>query len=212
MKLKMAHVEAVQQLGIAGGYTLDFVQSYLPGFQTSDDEETKMYSAPGWAIHVLMYEYDDNAKVMKAQRYLNRFLTEFAEKVDWDTKEMVVVPIPSYLDNGEVDKKTKPQYVIGKQLSTLLSAKAYEECLVKNSTTQAKYAGFKDWHSGAFVQTKHFEEPTDVLLVDDVYGKGMTLRACLKELRKDPMVRNVYFFSIGRTHKDGLRNAPAQAA
>lgn len=132
-------------------------------------------------------------------------MADFADNAGWLDNNVIVMPVPSYLPRGNRDEFRKPQYRMADAVSHEINQKRAVRGLQKNVNVTAKRSAYGDWQKGAFTLTVKLGRPADVLLIDDIYGKGMTVRACVAALREDPNVRNIYFLSATYTRADGLR-------
>lgn len=118
---------------------------------------------------------------------------------------LVVLPIPSHFGNLW-QKERKYQYQIAQTVADLLGVRKYEN-LKKVTNFRAKTmdekAAFKP---GDFSLSPSFLYPTNILLVDDVYGTGATAAACIELLQADENVKNIYLLTITKIRTSGLKS------
>lgn len=121
-------------------------------------------------------------------------------------KPLAVLPAPSYLTDLSKNFHKVP-YRLAKSIAEILEVRWYPYFLVKNVDVESKTAkAGEEWDANAFTHPRQFQYPTNVLIVDDTYGEGRTLRACIRALRQDPNVNEIYFFSLARNRAGGLKS------
>lgn len=160
-----------------------------------DSAGTPVYSANGRRKYLSHSERMDLVNHEIAPRMVNAL-----KAANVTSKNLVVIPVPSYC--SERDRWKHYQYSIAKSVATGLGLSSCYFYLKKNSPTQAKENTFHEWPEGVFVKKSMFKPEggvRDILLVDDMFGTGKTVSACVKELRKDPSVGKIFFISLAAT-------------
>ena len=111
----------------------------------------------------------------------------------------IVIPVPP-----TKQRIYQPATEIGRAIASHLGVSFYDEVLENISTVQAKNASGAIANRGIrIVANEKATKPHTILLVDDLYGTGDTLRECVKVLREDSLLRNIYVLAMtkrkGRT-------------
>jgi competence protein ComFC len=118
---------------------------------------------------------------------------------EWKPEIECVVPTPPSLD-----RKSQPAVEIAKELATRLGIPLVENAVVKaEQTPQMKNIG--DWSERAKLLQKAIQagpgevKGKSVLLVDDLFQSGSTVRRATEVLLKDGAARAVYVLVMTRT-------------
>ena len=148
------------------------------------------YSPIGKLLHDMKYNgHEDNSKLI-AQMCVN-FLSEWINNLNID----IILPIPP----SQV-RDIQPIYLITEELSSLLHIPYSTEVLYKTSNVQAK--GMKKDHKelgNTITQIKPAKRRCNILIVDDVYDTGSTANECVRTLRNDPLINQIYYFALVQT-------------
>ena len=163
----------------------------------------RVYSSLGALVHMIKYDarIDDALRVKIISEIVNRInecgIVE--QVIDDSLQNITIVPAPS-------SKKRKVQPVT--LLAQLISKSGYEfiDALTKKSSIESK-----NRQSGTELDLDDVTCSDDisgktVLLIDDTYGEGATLRACIHALRGKG-ARKVYFLSLCKNIFGGMKGS-----
>jgi len=144
---------------------------------------------------------------------LNRFkyhndysqLTNIIEKcipfIDiWHSLKLVdlVIPVPPS-DKGRL---YQPAFEIGKEVAKYLKTLYSDEVLINTSHTEAKH---ETKPQGSIEINKRPKYKYNILLVDDLYNTGNTLKECVKVINENNLAYQIFVMTITKTRKGGLR-------
>lgn len=117
----------------------------------------------------------------------------------WEDLTTVTSVLPAPSSNHY--RKYQPVFEITQEIASFLKINYYNDVLIKNTEIQAKNlaAGSKNLISGTIIQSKKAIRKCDILLVDDLYDTGTTLTECVKVLRKDSNIGNIYVLTMTKT-------------
>lgn len=131
-----------------------------------------------------------------------------------DTSEEIIELIQPFLDQWLGDKNIdcvipvpptekrnmQPVFLIAEKIASTYGIGYVEDVLVKNSLTASKnMARYNKSVSGTIEAIKTAKKHHDILLVDDLYSTGTTAKECVKVLRDDPNIGNIYFLAMTKT-------------
>jgi predicted amidophosphoribosyltransferase len=122
---------------------------------------------------------------------ISPFLDSFRELKKIDK----VVPVPSskFRDFQPVD-------VIAMAVSEYLGVDFTDEILEKTTSEQAKNMKSATKKLKGSIRAKIQEtKPHSILLIDDLYETGGTLKECVSVLRDDPLLENIYVLAMTKT-------------
>lgn len=157
----------------------------------------------GHCVHTLKYDgrateelrrniVDEIARRLTECMVVERLLGEH------DGENVIVVPAPS-----SVKRAVQPVNLLSKKISG--NRFDYREALVKRSRIESKNrAKGAELESGEISCDKALVVGKDILLVDDTYGEGATLRACIRAL-KDSGANDVYYLSLCKNIYGGMK-------
>jgi len=158
-------------------------------------------------IHALKYQ-----RVREIANTLSKILIEFLDKngfnesIEKYRQHLVIVPVPLY-NFRERERGFNQASEIGKQISRYYKIPFAQRALTKHKNTepQADIENKEDRAkniSGAFSINWSGSDPDQlknkiVILIDDVYTSGATMRECARTLRKGG-VREVWGLTVAR--------------
>ena len=131
-----------------------------------------------------------------------------------DTSEEIVNIITPFLDDWLIDKNIncilpvpptiqrtfQPVFVIAKKIADKYGI-AYDDTVLKKIASVAAKDMTREHKSveGTIVKLKNASSRRNILLIDDLYSTGSTANECVKILKCDPNIDNVYFLAITKT-------------
>lgn len=186
--------------GLHNGFALQPYRESIAGRRGSS------YSSLGALIHTVKYDsrVDDDMRAEIISEIVSRILECGAIKqlTGWDPGiGLVIVPAPS-------SKRRKVQPV--ELLARLLAENGYgfDNVLAKRSSIESKSRPQGTELAPGDVRCTKSVQGASILLVDDTYGEGATLRACIRALRESG-AREIYFLSICKNIYGGMKGGPA---
>ncbi|MGD0855176.1 MAG: ComF family protein [Dehalococcoidia bacterium] len=179
------------------GYALDIhtLSSEFIGYDEYDHPrfDTK-YSPLGDLLHQL--KYGNNVGV------LSNIVDTVASfiKFKWKIHIDLILPIPP----SKTDRKTQPVEAIADGVGKNLTIKVAKNVLIKTKDTgQLKNVDIPEERTkilkNAFQLADHIVENKDILLLDDLYRSGATLKAITDLLQKYGKTNRVYVLTLTRT-------------
>lgn len=147
---------------------------------------------------------------------IGRLLYQFKYNGHLDTREQIATMaagfLRTWLGGRNVDvilpcpasmaREIQPVYAIAYEISELLGVAYTDEVLKKNSSVAVKNT-VKEERSlkGAIIKVKPAKRPCKVLLIDDIVDTGATANECVRILKQDPKIQNVYFLAIAKRRR-----------
>jgi len=121
-----------------------------------------------------------------AKPFLDKWLT--GKKID------IILPVPP-----TKKRDIQPIYIIAEIIANRYRIPYSSEVLNKNATEQAKDMNMnmdKDKDAkdlqGTIQLLKQAKRPCNILLVDDLFSTGSTIAECVRALKSDQLVNNIY--------------------
>lgn len=177
------------------GYVLDrhIIKSSIigiDGFGNSiyDTQRTEL----GELIYQIKYKkkYD---KIEDAMKLIAPFIKQW-ESIQ-DVQSILAVPYSQ-------KREWQPVEEIAKRIADILPKAIFcENILLKTTNEQAKNLNLnsKNHLHGTIIQTKPAIKRHSILLVDDLYSTGTTLKECVEVLRNDRNIDQIYVLVMTKT-------------
>lgn len=178
----------------------------------------------GWALdtHSISSEYigDDpfgHPRYDTTRSYIGELMYQLKYRVNTSVLPAIVDEVTGLLESKGLlssidliipapptkDRTFQPVFAIAEAVAKQNDIFFSDDALVKTSSLEAKSM---DWSAkkklkGSVHFTKEFIRPCNVLLIDDVYETGSTLKACVNALREDPKTGKIYVLTITKTRR-----------
>lgn len=147
----------------------------------------------GELVYQLKYKYKEEV-VYDIIKMINPFLRRWKVINNVD----LVIPVPP----SKKDRKFQPVFLISEKIAESLNKPIDLELLEKIDLKQLKNLGPEEKAkviSGSILKHKEFERNVNILVIDDLYESGSTLRETCDVLRKDRYVKNIYVLTMTKT-------------
>lgn len=141
----------------------------------------------GELIYRMKYNGHENTS-LAIMDLCDDFLSEWLKKINVN----VVLPVPPSYQRSQ-----QPAFVLARAISNQYGIKYYDDVLVKTSSEPSKNMD----RSNKVVNIKlnrQAKKECSLLLVDDLFDTGTTANACVKALRTDSKVKEVFFLAFTR--------------
>ncbi len=142
-------------------------------------------------IGELIYKF----KYQKDRESLFKIMNLIKDILDkWKLREKIDLVIPVPPSNKE--REYQPVFEIAKEIAKCLGKECKLDLLLKESKLQVK-----DGYDirGMIKQTIKLDNPSNILVIDDLYSTGATLNETCKVLREDNNVKKIYCLAMTKT-------------
>ena len=190
----------IAENGLDRGFALQPYREPVLGCQEST------YSSLGALVHMIKYDtrVDDALKTDMLKEIARRIVEcGIIEQVINESvgRNVVVVPAPS-----SKKRKIQPVYVLAELISE--GRFGFEAALKKRSSVESKSRPKGTELAANDVSCSGSVCGKAILLIDDTYGEGATLRACIRALRGSG-AREVYYLSLCKNIFGGVKGSLA---
>lgn len=149
-------------------------------------------------IGELIYQFKYNGDKRVLSEIIN-LVIPFVSK-DWLIHKRInlIIPIPP----SNLNREFQPVVELSKAVGRNLDISVDLEVLCKTNSTQLKGLSSENKQnaiSDALHITKTYSKPTNVLLIDDLYDSGTTLKTATKLLLSQKNINNVYVLTMTKT-------------
>lgn len=151
------------------------------------------YSVLGKALNQFKY-HKNSEKFFEIMELIKPFLNRW---VDMRLVE-IVIPVPP----SRKERKYQPSEAIAFEISKCLNV---QYCATILSNTSDREAKLTTRPSGSIAMNQMLDRKYNILLVDDLYNTGGTLRQCVDVLKKSGVANLVFVLTITKTRTGGLR-------
>lgn len=201
------HHRIIGEPGLRFGRAID---AYTIGSTLMDGKTFEnMYSELGGLVHELKY---GNPNDQAFERLVDEILYIALPTLDslgfLKVPHLAVVPMPS-----TTEREFDPVARLAQKIAARFDLPYRDDVLIKNSNVHAKRLELGcefadgDFESIPFSKTTpatNSQDQIPLLIIDDVYGEGRSLRACLRALSHAGHDGRVYFLSMVYTRNHGL--------
>lgn len=176
------------------GYALDFhvVSSVYLGI---DEYGHDQYDNKRSYIGELLYQYkykNMRENIDKIMDLVKPFLGQYIVSKSVD----IIISAPSSNKN----RKYQPAVEIAREIAKYLNILFIDKVLIKKTDEQSKNMDKSQKKiSGTIVAAKRANKPYNLLLVDDLYSTGATLKECVKVLKEDINCKNIIVLTMTKT-------------
>jgi len=161
----------------------------------------------GELVHQLKYHHsmsDAQKRTLINQAAAEVKKRAVVEELTRGASNLLIVPVPS-----SKDRTVQHVYEIAERLAG--SKYQYFEALAKTTSTESKTMQRDGEYGEGDFRCDYALEGYSVLLVDDTYGEGATLRACIRAL-KGSGAGAIYFLSLCKNTRGGIKHVDDHGA
>ena len=153
------------------------------GFPKFETEYTEL----GKLVNELKYKECESA-INKIIDLIKSELDIYLNKID------LVVPVPP----SNKKRKYQPVFKLAEKIGEYLEKEYKLDLLYKTSSNKAKD---KKSVANTIKMNYNLDKKVNILLVDDLYSSGITMKECCKVLKQDKNVNKIYCLAMTRTKK-----------
>lgn len=175
------------------GYALD-LHTTASIYEGEDAFGNQLWKNSYTHLGQLLHSFKYNGRV-DTSREIIEISSDFLIRWMHDKNLNAVIPTPP-----SAYRVIQPVYVIAEAVAQCLGVPYSENVLEKTSKEQAKnmQKGTKDL-TGTIIQHLPAKRECNILLIDDIFSTGVTATECVSVLRKDPLIRSIYYLAITKT-------------
>ena len=176
------------------GYVLSehMISSQFIGYDANGRER---YNSKRSVLGELLYQfkYKQNKNELPL---IIKIVKEKIRELKLEQKVDVVIPVPASNKN----RIYQPVYILAQAIARQLNKKYIESVLEKTNDRQAKDGKIQE---NSIIKNINFNNPTNVLVIDDLYSTGNTLNEVVRTLKNDSNVKKVYCLVMTKTKRGG---------
>lgn len=176
------------------GYVLSehMISSQFIGYDANGRER---YNSKRSVLGELLYQfkYKQNKNELPL---IIKIVKEKIKELKLEQKVDVVIPVPASNKN----RIYQPVYILAQAIARQLNKKYIENVLEKTNDRQAKDGKIQE---NSIIKNINFNNPTNVLVIDDLYSTGNTLNEVVRTLKNDSNVKKVYCLVMTKTKRGG---------
>lgn len=176
------------------GYALDFhvVSSVYLGI---DEYGYNQYDNKRSYIGELLYQY----KYKNMQENIDKIMDLVKPFLDQYIVPKSVDIVISALSSNK-SREYQPAVEIARGIAKYLNIPFIDEVLIKKTDEQSKNMDKSQKKiSGTIVAVKRANKPCNLLLIDDLYDTGATLKECVKVLKEDINFKSIIVLTMTKT-------------
>ncbi|MDD2234621.1 MAG: hypothetical protein PHV03_06895 [Desulfitobacteriaceae bacterium] len=151
------------------------------------------YSEMGELLYLFKYK-NDYSKLDDIIKLGKSFIKSWKAVKNID----LVLPVPF-----SKTRNYQPAQEIAMEIACLIGATYAENILQKISSTESKGLSPVDKQQieGTIIKTEMATTRHNILLVDDLFESGKTLKECVRVLREDPKINKILVLTMTKTRK-----------
>ncbi|KJF28200.1 hypothetical protein TZ02_04685 [Clostridium aceticum] len=179
------------------GFALD-VHTLSSEYLGEDECGRKQFDTIRSDIGQLVYELKYSCNKSKVDDIIN-LISPFLKEWNIGEKIDIIIPVPP----SKLERAFQPVFEITDALSNVLGISTHTGVLEKTNRTECKELSSveKNKIAGTIQLMKRFTREVNILLVDDLYQSGTTLKDATKALKKDSNVKKVYVLTMTKTRR-----------
>lgn len=100
-------------------------------------------------------------------------------------------------------RDAQPVFMIGEALHTKTGIPFASNVLEKDPCAEMKGVPREERNiQGCIHQVRPATRPCNILLFDDIFSTGTTAKECVRVLKQDPCINEIYFLAVAKTKND----------
>lgn len=190
-------IEMINPIKINGlwneGYALDYhtvSSEYIGEDPFGHKRFSTTYTEVGNLLHMMKYNGHQNTTsdiIRLCIPFLNKWLAD--KNID------CIIPVPP-----TNSRDLQPVFEIAKGIADCYNIPYADTVLTKISSVQSKNLTKENKDlTGTIMVLKTAQRKCNLLLIDDFYSTGATATECVKKLKEDKLIENIYLFAITKT-------------
>lgn len=178
------------------GYALDqyiLKSEYVGDDVFGDPLFNNTYSEIGKLIYSMKYNghYDKSEEIAEL---CSDFISTWLRGIKIDA--IVAVPPTRRRD-------AQPVFMIGEALHTKTGIPFASNVLEEDPCAEMKGVPREERNiQGCIHQVRPATRPCNILLFDDIFSTGTTAKECVRVLKQDPCINEIYFLAVAKTKND----------
>ena len=175
------------------GYAFDY-HTVSSKYLGEDPFGNKRFDTTYTAVGMLLYRMKYNGREDTSSDILN-LCAPFLDKWLKDKKIDCIIPVPP-----STARDIQPVFLIAEAIADHYNIPYANSILCKKSNIASKNLAKENKNlAGTIEVMKHALRQCNLLLIDDLFSTGATVTECTRKLKEDPLVNEIYIFTISKT-------------